>query len=454
MSDSADLGGLEGEGEIGRQELQGLRALGHEAILLTNRNHLLERLEADPQIDRGDLFAKARVYAETLHRLQAQGLFPYGVPIESRPGPTVTMTIDGARRSMVMLASNDYLNLSTDPRVHAAITGALATHGVSAGSSRAATGYSSLHAELEQEIASRYRKEAAILFPTGFDAIAGPVLALCGKQDRVILDGSSHASILDGAHGSGATVRVFPHNSAEALREALVRARKRMDGGGILVIVEGAYSMDGDIARLPELASVCRELGARLMVDEAHALGLYGRRGLGVTEHFGLEDDVDIVAGTFSKSLGSIGGFVAAERDVVTYLNYMTRKLVFSASVPPALIAGVRAAFEIMEGDPPLREALWQNVGYLADGLIGQGATILGRQTASVPVLVADDGIIFPFARDLIERGIFAYPIVFPLVPKNRSIFRLAVQSKHERHHLDRVIEAFGELLRKYRLTP
>jgi 8-amino-7-oxononanoate synthase len=431
---------------------QDARDLGKEAILLTNRTHLEQRCEL-LQVDQDDLFAKARVYSDTLSRLRAKGMFQYGIPIESRPGPTVTMTIAGESRSMVMLASNDYLNLSTEPRVHAAIVGALAEYGVSAGSSRAATGYSSLHESLEADLARRYRKEAAILFPTGFDAIAGPMIALCTKRDRVLIDGSSHASILDGAHASGATVRVFPHNSVEALRETLDRTRKRVDKGGLLVVVEGAYSMDGDIARLPEIAGLCREFSARLMVDEAHAIGVYGSRGLGVTEHFALEQEVDIVAGTFSKSLGSIGGFIAADREVVTYLNYMTRKLVFSASIPPMLVAGIKAAFEIMEEAPSLRERLWENVRYLADGLEREGATLLGRETASVPVLVADDGIIFSFARDLIERGVFAYPIVFPLVPKNRSIFRLAVQARHEPSQLDRVIEVFGELMRKYRLS-
>jgi 7-keto-8-aminopelargonate synthetase-like enzyme len=427
-----------------------IRDLCNKAILLTNRSYLVREHCTSLGVDHSDVFAKARAYAGAMHDVQRLGVMQYGVPIESRPGPTVTMRYGGIERTMVMLASNDYLNLSTDARVHEAITKTLRAFGVGAGSCRAATGYSRIHRMLEEKLAHAYRKEAALLYPTGFDAIAGPILALCGEQDRVLVDGSSHACIIEGANASGAAVRMFPHNSAAGLKRALERSTQRLASGGILTVIEGAYSMDGDIAPLPDLAALCKSHGARLLIDEAHSIGVYGDHGHGVVEHFGLEADVDLIAGTFSKSLGSCGGFVAGSRDVITYLNYMSRKIVFSAALPAALVAGVDAAFDIMEAQPELRGALWDNVQYLISGLQEQGATILGQQTASVPVFIGNDEIMFTFAHDLSMLGVFAYPAVFPLVPRDRSLFRLAVQAAHTRPQLDRVIDAFGRLLRKY----
>jgi glycine C-acetyltransferase len=218
----------------------------------------------------------------------------------------------------------------------------------------------------------------------------------------------------------------------------------------VLVIVEGAYSMDGDIAPLPDLVAVCRSHGARLLVDEAHAFGVHGSRGGGVTEHFGMADSVDLIAGTFSKSLGSVGGFVAGDADVITYLRYMCRRSVFSATTPAALVAGVLAALDIMQTDHARRTRLWQNVRYLRDGLIRVGARVLGDGTASVPVHIGADGLIFRFTEDLMRAGVFTFPAVYPTVPRGHSLFRLAVQSAHETSHLDRAIDVFGDLLRKY----
>jgi len=307
-----------------------------------------------------------------------------------------------------------------------------------------------MHKQLEEQLAVGFGKEAALLFPTGFDAIASPPIALLTAADRVLVDGSSHACILEGAHASGATVRVFAHNSVERLEDALVRSRAKIGKAGIMVIIEGAYSMDGDIANLPGIVEVCKKHGARLLVDEAHSIGVHGKFGHGVCEHFGLQKEVDLIAGTFSKSLGATGGFVAGPREVITYLNYMSRKIVFSAALPPILVAGVSAALKIMETDSSLREKLWENVRYLSKGMEQIGANLLGTETASVPVLIGNDGVMFSFTQDLIREGIFTFPALYPTVPKNKGLFRLALQSKHSKQDLDHTIEVFGKLLKKY----
>jgi 8-amino-7-oxononanoate synthase len=427
-----------------------IEELSNLAVAITNRDYLIGQHCVSLGVDGSDIFAKARVYSDTVHKLRKTGVMQYGVPIESKPGPTVTMEFFGEKKTMIMFASNDYLNLSTDPRVHEAIIRTMKDYGVGAGSSRVGTGFSYIHKQLEEKLAHSFGKEAAILFPTGFDAISSPPMTLLTPEDRVIIDGASHACIMEGSHLSGATVRVFAHNDPERLEDALRRSRDKAPKAGLLVIVEGAYSMDGDIAKLPEFVAICKKYSARLMLDEAHSIGVHGKFGHGVAEHFGLAKEVDLIAGTFSKSLGATGGFVAADKDIITYLNFMSRKIVFSAALPPILVAGVSAALDIMENDPSLREKLWENVNYLAAGMKQIGANVAGTETASVPILIGNDGVMFGFTQDLIREGIFTFPVVYPTVPKGRSCFRLALQSKHKREYLDHTIEVFGRLLKKY----
>lgn len=435
---------------VDSQQQKQIFDLCNRAVQLSNKDYLINTHCASLNTDQSDIFTKAKIYSDTVDEVRGNGLMQYGVPIETKPGPTVKMEFFGEKREMIMFASNDYLNLSTDSRVHSAIRKTLEEYGVGAGSSRVGTGYSYLHRELELKLAKSFGKEAAILFPTGFDAIAAPALSLLTANDRVVIDGSSHACILEGAHMSGATVRFFAHNDVERLDDALRRCREKLKNGGILVIIEGAYSMDGDIAKLPEIVTTCQKYGARLLVDEAHSIGVHGKQGHGVCEHFGLAAEVDMIGGTFSKSLGSTGGFIAASHEVITYLNYISRKIIFSAALPPILVAGISAALDAMESDNALRERLWNNVRYLADGMRGIGAKILGTETASVPVLIGNDGVMFAFTQDLIREGIFTFPAVYPTVPKDRSVFRLALQAKHEKKDLDHAIAVFGRLFKKY----
>lgn len=433
------------------EDQQELFALG---LQLLDKDFFLGEFCPRHGVDRSELFAKARFFASVVDRLRATGRFLFGMPCVSRPGPRVTIEDhEGRRHDLLMFASNDYLGMSTDPAVHEAVREALDAYGIGAGSSRVNIGYSGVHRELEAKIAERWGKEAALVFPTGFDAVASTIESLCGASDRIVVDASSHAAIMDGARRSGATMRVFRHNDTRRLEAQLARAAKRTEGA-VLVVVEGAYSMDGDIPPLDEMVALCERYGASILVDEAHAIGVVGERGHGAAEHFGVQDRVDLIAGTFSKSLGATGGFVAASREAATYLNYLSTRIVFSAAFPPILARGVSRAIDRMEEDDGLRARLWENIGYFADGFRRMGMDLPEVRVGAIPLRIHRDEVMVDFAADLFEAGVFSYPIVYPSVPHGRSMFRLAMQSGHTRADLDYALEVFEELLRKYEILP
>lgn len=433
------------------EDASDLFALG---LQLLDKDYFLGTFCPEHGVDPSDLFAKTRLFEGVLDGIKASGPFLFGMPILSKPGPEVVVEDHtGTRRTMIMFASNDYLGLSAHPAVHDAIREVVGTYGVGAGSSRVNVGYSGIHRELETKLALHWGKEAALLFPTGFDAISSSISALCGAQDRVIIDASSHACIIDGARRSGATVRVFRHNDVARLEAQLRRAQGKGEGA-TLVVVEGAYSMDGDIAPLDAMVPLCKAFGARIMVDEAHAIGVLGARGHGAVEHFGLQEDVDLIAGTFSKSLGATGGFVVAASEVITYLNYLSTRIVFSAAFPPILAHGVSRAIDLMEDEHGLRERLWENIRTFAQGFRDLGLELPEVQVGAVPIRVHRDEVMADFAADLFSAGIYAIPIVYPSVPHGRSMFRLAMQAGHTPEHLERALKIFGELLHKYEVLP
>ena len=419
-------------------------------LKMLDKDYFIGQFCPENGVDPNDLFAKAEVFGGLMVGLKASGRFLFGMPVVSKPGPKVVIEEpDGNRREMVMFASNDYLGLSAHPEVHAAIKEVVEDYGVGAGSSRVNVGYSGIHRSLEAKLASHWGQEAGLLYPTGFDAISSTISALCGPDDRVIIDASSHACIIDGARRSGATVRMFRHNDSKRLEAQLKRARAKSDGA-ILVVVEGAYSMDGDIAPLDEFVPLVKKYGARLMVDEAHAIGVLGAHGHGAVEHFGLEAEVDLIGGTFSKSLGATGGFVVGDAAVITYLNYLSTRIVFSAAFPPILAHGVSKAIDLMEADGGLRESLWNNIRYFAEGFRKLGLELPEVEVGAVPVRIHKDGVMVDFAADLYEAGIYAIPIVYPSVPHGRSMFRLAMQAGHTTEHLDYALSVFERLLKKY----
>jgi 8-amino-7-oxononanoate synthase len=406
-----------------------------------------------------DLFEKARTH-ERLEQLRAareQDLLPYFRLLTGPAGPVVEM--EGAER--VMLGSNNYLGLTGDPRVKEAAHEALDTYGTGLTGSRFLNGTTPLHLELEREIAEWMGTEGAIVFTTGYQANVGALSTLLAPGDTVICDSGDHASIMDGVAMSRAKVRPFRHNRLDKLDEMLERAVG--DGGGILVVVDGVYSMEGDVCDLPHVVEVCRKHGARLMVDEAHGVGVLGARGAGACEAFGVEELVDLRMGTFSKSLASCGGFIAGPADVVEFLRIQSRAFMFTASSVPAAIGAALAAVRICRSSegPELFARVLDNARYLNRGLNSLGFSVVEPTrladgtdlfTSVVPVLVGDDWQAALFWKALYDAGVYTNVALYPAVPRGRSLLRTSVMATHEKEHLDRALSIFERVGREAEL--
>jgi glycine C-acetyltransferase len=388
------------------------------------------------------MLERFRAALAPLEALKAAGAYTYSLETSSACG--ATMVVEGRER--INFISNSYLGLSTHPRVLEAIHGALAEYGIGMGGSPLACGSSTLHRRLAARIAATFDKEAALVFTTGYQALAGSIQVLLQTGDTAIVDSLAHRSIIDGTILSGAKRRTFVHNDADDLREVLSTAPRDRTR---VVIVDSVYSMDGDIADLPGLHAACREHGAILLADEAHSLGIIGPQGRGLMDHFGLPGAVDVVSGTFSKFAGSIGGFAAADHDTIEYMRHAASPFVFSASLPAPLVAGVLAAFDLLAEDPGLRERLWENVRYLTDGLRGLGFDLGLSATPVIPVMVRDQERTMAMNRRLLDEGVYASPVIHPGVPPRLSRVRLGVMATHTRAHLDRALDVFGRVGRE-----
>jgi len=399
---------------------------------------------------RTDLFAKVRDHdrAEQLRAARDADLLPYFRRLEGPAGPVVEM--EGAER--IMLGSNNYLGLTADPRVMAGAREALERYGTGLTGSRLLNGTIALHAELEAELADWMGTEDALVFTTGHQANLGTLGTLLGPGDTVIADSGDHASILDGCLLSRAKLRAFRHNRLEKLERALERAQA--DGGGILVVVDGVFSMEGDVADLPAIAELCAAHGARLMVDEAHGAGVLGARGAGTAELMGVEDAVDLRMGTFSKSLASCGGFVAGSHEVIDYLRIHSRAFLFTAAAVPAAVGAALAALRILRSaeGPPLLEAVRESARRLEDGLEGLGFHVLRGDvtTPIVPVLVGDDWKAVLLWRALYDAGVFVNVALHPAVPPGGALLRTSVMATHDAATLDRALAAFARVKREF----
>jgi 8-amino-7-oxononanoate synthase len=398
-----------------------------------------------------DLFDKARNHdrRELIELAREQDVIPYFRQVESPSGPIVRM--EGADR--LMLGSNNYLGLTGDARVKQAAGEALERYGTALTGSRLMNGTLPLHRELEEEIADWMGTPAALVYTTGYQANLGCLSGVLGPADTVIADSSDHASILDGCKLSGARLRPFRHRRIEKLDSMLERAAG--DGGGVLVVVDGVYSMEGDICDLPAVSERARAHGARLMVDEAHAVGVLGARGAGTCELFGLEDKVDLRMGTFSKSLASCGGFIAGPADVIDYLRISSRPFLFTAAAVPAALAAALEAIRICRSSegPELFERVLDNAAYLHRGLSELGFQTVeptrlpdGRErlTPIVPVVVGEDWQTALLWKALWDRGVYTNVALYPAVPRGGSLIRTSVMATHDRQHLDRGLEAFA----------
>jgi 8-amino-7-oxononanoate synthase len=384
------------------------------------------------------LFDKCKNFTRA-REIQAAGLYPYFKPITHSEDTVVV--IEGRER--IMMGSNNYLGLTHHPDVLLAAKAALERYGSGCTGSRFLNGTLDLHEQLETELAEFFGKEACLVFSTGYQANLGVISGLVGRGDVVFLDKLDHASIVDGAKMShGETVR-FNHGDLASLERKLQKVDAKT---GTMVVVDGVFSMEGNIADLPNLLKVTQRYGAALAVDDAHSVGVLGSKGDGTAAHFGLVDEVDLIVGTFSKSLASIGGFAAGSENVIHFLKHHSRPLIFTAALPPANTAGVLAALRVMQREPERRERLWENTRQLQDGLRGLGFDIGATQTPIVPVLIGPLDTTFIFWRKLFDAGVFTNPVVPPAVPPSLCRLRTSVMATHTADQIDLALEAFGRL--------
>jgi 8-amino-7-oxononanoate synthase len=405
-----------------------------------------------------DLFDKARRH-ERLEQLRAareHDLMPYFRVLEGPAGPVVEM--EGRER--IMLGSNNYLGLTGDPRVKQAARDALERYGTGLTGSRFLNWTLSLHLELERELADWMGEEEALVFTTGYLANTGTIGTLLEPGDTVICDTGDHASILDAVSMSRARIRPFRHNRLDKLETMLQRAET--DGGGVLVVVDGVFSMEGDLAPVPDITALCRKHGARLMIDEAHGVGVLGTRGAGASEAFACEDEVDLRMGTFSKSLASCGGFLAGPADVIDFLRVQSRSFMFTAAAVPAAVGAARGALAIIRSaeGPQLMAKVLDNARYLHDGLADLGYRVLepnrlpdGSEviTPIVPVLVGDDWQAVLLWKALYDAGVYVNVAIYPAVQRGGALLRTSVMATHERDHLNRALAIFERV--KYEVS-
>ncbi len=390
-----------------------------------------------------DLFDKCYSFTKA-RELQEAGWYPYFKPIASGPGAEVW--IDG--RKLIMIGSNNYLGLTQDERIKKAAIAAVEKYGSGCTGSRFLNGTLPLHVELEEKLARFMNREAALVFSTGFQTNLGTISTIVGKDDIIFADRNNHASIVDGCRLAFGRLVKFKHNDMRDL-ERLLRASKDR---GKLIVADGVFSMEGNLIDLPRLVQLAREFRARVMIDEAHSIGVFGEHGRGTAEHFGLEDRVDIVMGTFSKSFASLGGFIAAEGRVIDYIKHHARALIFSASMPPAAVASVIAALEIIETEPERRERLWHNVRKMKAAFDEMGFDTCGSESPVIPIVVGEMMDTFVFWKKLFDHGVYTNPAVPPAVPQGKSLIRTSYMATHTEEELNKVLDVFEKLGREFGL--
>lgn len=399
-----------------------------------------------------DAFALLEPFDDWWSEVRPAGYYLYELPIHTQPGTRVDVedTKTGElRRGLINFASYNYLGLSYRPEVKEAIKEAVEIYGGGSSGSPILSGTTALHQELADEMAAFKGKEAAMIFPTGYSANVGTIAGLMRSGDLIVADQFSHASIVDGMILSKAKSRFFRHNQPDDLDRKL----KGFDGKK-LVIVEGVYSMDGDTPPLAEIVEVCRKHGARLMIDEAHSTFVFGETGKGVAEAQGLDEEIDIHLGTFSKSLGGQGGYIAGSERLINYLRGFSRSRFFSCALSPVVVAGIRRALQLAVAEPHLRTRLWDNVAYMQK-LLADAVVPTGDSTSHViPIMVRDDARIFMMGEDLLREGVFINPVKYPAVGKHKSRFRMSISAAHSREDLEQGVEIIRGVLARYGICP
>jgi len=374
--------------------------------------------------------------------VRKMGLYPYFRPIESDQDTEVIIE----DKKVLMMGSNNYLGLTNHPEVKQAAIEAVRIYGTGCAGSRFLNGTLRIHLQLEEELAEFTGKEAALLYSTGFQVNQGVISVLVGRDSAVIIDRTDHASIIDGCRLSFGKTLKFEHNDMQALERVL----SGLNNTNGFIVIDGVFSMEGDIADLPNIVRLAEKYNCDIMVDDAHSIGVLGPGGRGTAAHFGIEDRIQLIMGTFSKSLASIGGFVAGDAVLIDYLKHHSRALIFSASPPPASVASARAALTIMQREPERIDRLWNNTRRLWDGLKSINVDIGKSQTPVVPILIGDDLNTFRVCRKLQEEGVFVNPVVSPAVSSDSALIRLSIMSTHTFEQIDRTVEILDRVLNEY----
>lgn len=391
---------------------------------------------------RVDIFDKCHGNTSRAGEAREANVYPYYRVITTPQDPVVIH----AGQELIMLGSNNYLGLTNHPEVKEAAATGLAMYGTGCAGSRLLNGTLDIHVQLEERLAEFMHREAVLTFSTGFQVNLGVLSCLLGRHDIAFLDSLDHASIIDGCrHGFGRSFK-YRHNDVADLEKKLDTAP---DDKGKIIVVDGVFSMEGDVAPLPEIVELKKRYNARFMVDDAHGLGVFGEHGRGTPEHFGVEDEVDLLMGTFSKSLAAIGGFIAGTPEVIDYIKHEARAEIFSAAPPPASAAAAIKAIEIVEREPERRKQLWENTTYMMQEFENLGFDTGDSASPVIPLVVGEDMAAFRMTMRLQEEGIFVNPVVSPAVPPGRSMIRTSYMATHTQEHLDRSLAAFGKVGRE-----
>ena len=370
----------------------------------------------------------------TPDELKSAGIYPYFRAIEKNNDTEVMI----GGNKVLMFGSNSYMGLTNHPEVLKAAKDAIDQYGSSCSGSRFLNGTSILHVELENALAEHIGKEAALTFTTGFQTNLGAVSAITGRTGVIILDELDHASIIEGARLSFSKILKYAHNDMQDLEQKL--STVPLDTIK-MIVVDGIFSMEGDICKLPEIVALAKKYQSLVMVDDAHSLGVLGKLGKGTADHFGLTNDVDLIVGTFSKSLASLGGYVAGSKEMINFLKHTARSMIFSASTPPSATASALAALKIIQREPERLDALWKNTDYMVNALQELGFEMGASETPIIPIYIRDNFLTFKFTQRLFEEGVFVNPVVSPAVKSDSSLIRMSIMATHTKEQLDTALE-------------
>ena len=388
------------------------------------------------------LQAKLDKYQEP-QKAKALGIYPYFRAISSEQDPEVL--ING--KKVLMFGSNCYTGLVNHPKVKEAAIEAIKKYGTGCAGSPFLNGTLDIHKELEARLAAYVGKEDAMIYSTGFEVNLGVVSTLTGREDYILFDEQDHASIIDGRRLSFSQALKYKHNDMESLEAQL----KKCEPDKVkLIVTDGVFSMEGDVANLPEIVRLAKKYDATIMVDEAHGIGVFGRGGRGVCDHFGVSDDVDLIMGTFSKSFASLGGFIATDKEITNFLRHHSRSYIFTASITPASTAAVMAALDIMESEPEIQEHLWELTNFALDGFRQMGCEIGPTSPPLIPLFIRDNNKTFAITRDLLEEGIFVNPVVSPAVAPQDTLIRFSLMSTHTKAQVETALEKIQKVFKAY----